>query len=77
MQAAASPTEKISAKFPSLEAFLKLPNVDAASALVVLKEQQVILKQLPALSQDDLMKIGIKLGPANRIATAAAKYLAE
>jgi hypothetical protein len=71
------PTQKISAAFSSLESFLKSKEVDAASALSKLKEQDVRLWQLPKISADRLQTIGVKAGPAERIVTAAQKYLAE
>jgi len=71
------PKEKISKVFASLEAFLKSKDVDAASALGKLKEEDVRLWQLPKISADRLQTIGIKAGPAERIVIAAQKYLAE
>lgn len=64
----------ISAKFPSLAAFLR--SVDAAECEKIFTNARVLLRQLPALSRSDLKELGVPLGPALRILEEACKYSA-
>jgi hypothetical protein len=71
------PNLKISSKCKSLKEFLKLPVVDALSALPLLEEQDVRLQQLPGYTSETLRSIGVKLGTADRIVKEASKYQAD
>jgi hypothetical protein len=73
----AQATEKITAKFSSLRAFLSSPDVDAVSALPLLENEDIRLRQLPSFAAENLCQIGVKIGAADRIVTVAAKFLAE
>lgn len=62
----------ISSKFSSLKAFLS--TAGAADCLSLLNKEDVQLSQLPDITEDQLKGIGIKLGPANRIAKLAQQF---
>jgi hypothetical protein len=64
---------KISSKYKTLRAFLA--DVEAADKEALFVAEEITLQQLPNLSEEQLSKLGLKMGPANRIFSLAQKFV--
>lgn len=74
--AAVAVKPKITSAFPNLKAFLESSAVEAPAALRVLQDADILLRQLPNFTTDQLVQLGLRVGTVDRIRTEAAKYSA-
>lgn len=63
---------KISTRYKSLKAFLV--DAQAADKLRAFEAEDVKLAQLPSLSEEQLQKMGLKIGTANRVFALAQQF---
>jgi hypothetical protein len=66
---------KITSKYADLKEFLA--DAKAKDAPAVLKKADVLLEQLPDMSQKELERTGLAVGTAGRIAKLAKQFAAE
>ena len=75
---AAGTKPPISSAFPSLEAFLCQPKVDAAGYLSKLQAENIALWQLPTLTVEPLeARCGMPWGLAARVVAVASRFSAD
>jgi hypothetical protein len=64
----------ITSKFRSIREFLSQPEIGAAEFAPEFEEAGVWLEDLPTYSKEDVMMIGLPIGPAKRVVKCASMY---